>query len=132
MSRKSTTGQVPGLHIETLEGRDCPSTTVLFDNAAHPLTITGHNKANVDKVVHNDNANEVHVLHDGQDEVFSSSAIDKIVVDLKGGNDSFTQTLQEGTNFFRGKSLDVNTGAGRDKVLIDLAGNANHWAILKE
>jgi hypothetical protein len=122
----------PDLQVEALEDRWCPSTVAMLDNATQTLTITGDQAADKVQLVHDDNANEIHVLHDGVDETFVSSNVQTIVVNLKGGNDSFTQTLKEGTNFFRGKTLDVRMGVGADKVAFALAGDANHWAILKE
>jgi hypothetical protein len=120
------------LGVEALEERWCPSTTVVFDNNTDTLTITGDAAANKVTLRQDDVANQLHVLHDGIDETFSSSAVSKVVVDLKAGNDSFTHTLQEGTNLSYPRTLQISTGAGADKVMFDYAGNINHWTIAKQ
>jgi hypothetical protein len=133
MSRHSRGGRGrPSLLVQPLDDRRCPSSVVAYDSATDTLTITGDATANVVKIVQDDVANQILVQHDGVDEVFASSVVGNIVVDLKEGRDSFTFTFQEGTNFLRARTLDVVTGTGRDTVMFDLAGNSNHWAILKE
>jgi hypothetical protein len=133
MYRKSKSDRPrTNLCLETMENRECPATLVAYDAATDTLTITGDNTANVVTLLHDDSANRVHVLHDGIDEEFFSSDVKVVKVDLKGGRDTFTQTLAAGSDFSFLKSLSIQTGAGPDKVLFDLVGNASDWADLKE
>jgi hypothetical protein len=120
------------LHLEAFEDRRCLSAVVAFDAATATLSITGDNLADNVKVVHDASANQLHVIHDGQDQIFTGSDVDKIVVDLKGGNDTFTETLATGTNFSHATDVRIDMGNGRDTVDVALAGDASHWATLKE
>lgn len=118
------------LRVESLEERRCLSADAVLD--AGVLTITGDGGADDVRIVHDDSANQIQVIHDGVTDTFSSSAVGKIVVNLRGGDDRLTEELEQGTNFFRAKDVNVNMGRGDDTILFDFAGDATFWATLKE
>jgi hypothetical protein len=118
------------LRLECLEERRCLSAVAGLD--AGTLTITGDGGADDVRIVHNDTANQIQVIHDGVTDTFTSSAVNQIVVNLRGGDDVLTEELEQGTNFFRAKDVSVNLGRGDDTLMFDLAGDASFWATLKE
>src|SRR5262245_25530409 len=104
------------LGIETLERRDCMSATLLDGS----LSIVGNAANNHIVVVQDDAANDIAVVEDGAIKHFNSSAVKKINVDLREGNDTFDFRLGgEITGFSRTKAIVAKLGLGDDHVTID-------------
>jgi hypothetical protein len=107
--------------MESLEDRWCPSCTVTTADGGHTLIITGDNGANMVVIEQNDTSNKLTVVCDGgAPQVFSSTSITKIKVDLQGGADQLWYGLASASNFKYAKSADLKTGAGDDTVTIDM------------
>src|SRR5947208_71329 len=85
------------LGLEALEDRTCMSCVVSTTNGGHTLNITGDGAVNDVAIEVNDVANTLSVTCDGQVSSYTSSAITKINVDLKGGNDTFWMGLAPGS-----------------------------------
>src|SRR5262249_49136399 len=116
--------------LEALEERQVPTVTASFSvqsGVGTVLTLTGADAAeNVS--LFNDGAGHINatgvvgVLPPGQS---PTQAVDKIVVDLKGGNDNLTYHQGSPTSpvtMTRSLTLDIDLGADSDRFQADLFG----------
>lgn len=114
------------LQVEALEARWCLSQTTVALIDGHVLSITGDNLANNVEIVQNDETDMLTVTDRGgavvQTTSFNSSQIDKVVVDLQGGNDIFKYVLANDTNFTFAKQLNIALGDGTDEANLDFRG----------
>jgi hypothetical protein len=109
------------LALESLENRWTPSCAIFTANAGKTLVIVGDNAANDVTLIQNDNANTLTAVCDGgAPQVFTSTAITKIRVDLQDGHDDLWYGLASGVNFKFAKQADLKLGAGDDTVTIDM------------
>jgi hypothetical protein len=105
--------------LEALEARWCPSTTSVR-LSGDTLRITGDNSHNEVAVVQNDSHDSLDVVADGFSYHFFSSRVHKVVVDLKGGDDSFTWRMDSDRFTFR-KDLSLALGTGNDSAVLDFS-----------
>lgn len=117
------------LQVEALESRWCPSQTTVALIDGHILSITGDDLANTVGIFQNDQANTLDVIDLGgatpRTTSFTSSQIDQIVVDLKGGDDDFRWVLASDTNLTFTKQANILLGDGIDDALIDFRGGGS-------
>src|SRR5436190_3384785 len=124
--------------LEALEARDCPTVSVTT-GAGGLLRIVGTQDWEQVVIVQNDTTDTLTVYSNNRakpDEAvtqvvdiqeFKSSAINKIAVDLKDGDDVFFYTLETGSDLLYAKDLSVSTGAGADAVSISTANVVQYW-----
>jgi hypothetical protein len=117
--------------VEALESRRCPSCTVTTADGGHTLVIADASslfpppsppvKGATDNAVwvyQDDSLDRLSVFCDGSKKgIYSSTATTKVQIDLKGGDDSLDYRL--GSDFVRGKLIEVKLGAGNDRAWID-------------
>lgn len=119
------------LGIEALEDRSCMSCIVSTTDGGHTLNITGDGAANDVQIAIDDVANTLTVICDGQMSNYTSSAITKIKVDLKGGDDIFWMGLAPGShNAFTKKAI-ITLGAGDDTANLDFWHGIDQPALLQ-
>src|SRR4051794_7838287 len=102
--------------VETLEGRCCPSVMTSLQGGV--LTVTGDGAADAVQITAQDRGFSVtagNVTRSFQD-------VRKVVVDLKGGNDTVTLDLSGAGR--RAVDVDLTTGAGEDNVTVTLGSTA--------
>lgn len=104
--------------LEALEGRWCPSAAARL--SGDTLRITGDNFHNDVAVVQNDSHDSLDVVADGFSYHFFSSSVRKVIVDLKGGDDSFQWHMDSGRFAFR-KELSLTLGNGNDTAVLDFS-----------
>jgi hypothetical protein len=119
------------LNLETLEDRTCPSISTSLLDQGHTLVINGDNQGDHVWLTQNDDRDELLLYwfpNDGQihpqvvqESVFQSSAIQKVVLNLRGGDDTFDFNV-EGSGLTYGKEFLVNLGSGNDRASFDFAG----------
>lgn len=134
---KSKTWPRLRLGVEALECRDCPSITTLVTDHGHTLRIQGSKQAEHVWLAQNDDSDQLQLYwsssDDGvhtmlvQSQTFQSSAIRRIVIDLRGGNDALDYTLEGNSGLRYAKALNVNLGAGNDAATFDFAGPGVTW-----
>jgi uncharacterized protein YkwD len=109
----------PELTIQTLEDRTVPALSANFTN--NILTITGTDAAETIRV--NDAGGRIRV--DGVSTTWSSSSVNRIVVDAKGGNDrvQFTSTVRKPSTIFGGAGNDTIIAGSGDDVIYGGHGN---------
>ncbi len=130
----------PRLQLESLEGRDCPSVTVQTVDNGHTLRIIGDDLAQSVSITQDDVndrllvdvTNDLSVPGLGianlQQHQFQSSMIKRIVVSLRGGDDSLNYSLMFETDYQRPKSFLFDTGAGNDWVHFDMGSMVVYFA----
>src|SRR4051812_26056917 len=89
--------------LESMEERTVLNCTFSLANAGHTLVITGDNHNNTVSIVQDDVNNKLTVIGDGVTHTYSSSQITKMVINLKGGNDSLSWKLADGSSYSNGK-----------------------------
>src|SRR5689334_12287404 len=95
--------------LESLESRWCPAVMFRGD-----LTITGGGQTDQVKIIQDDAHDQLRVEHNGRVDVFTSSAIRTIHIDLGGGNDQLQYVLASDAT--AAKLIDVRLGAGNDQA----------------
>jgi hypothetical protein len=86
------------------------------------LVIRGDAAANVVSITQNDPANTLTIVADGVTQVFDSTQITRLDVDLKAGDDHFFWDLATGKDFFRSKEASILLGDGTDEAWLDFRG----------
>lgn len=109
--------------FDSLEDRWCPAVAFSLDSTGTILTLTGDAKPNTVVIKQNDVINDLEVFGDGVTKHYASSKIQKIIVNLKDGNDSLTYQLGGGSNFVNGKTVLADLGLGNDSATYNFADN---------
>lgn len=117
--------------MECLEDRQCLSTMLEVTQQGHNLRVTGNDEWNVVQIVQDDAHDRLTIIY-GQlphnatqaalvvnTQVYRSSSINKITVDLGLGDDNVEYTLAPNSDLLYAKDLTISTGAGNDCVTID-------------
>jgi len=112
--------------IEGLETRCCPA--VVLEGTG--LVITGTAKNDVVEIIEDHsyhNAGLLQVIDNGKTYVFKSAQVEKIMVDLGDGSNSFTYRLGGNSDFTRARQIGYTGGDGFDTVAFYLANNG--WSL---
>lgn len=105
--------------LQGLERRDAMSCTVGLQDGT--LTVNGDANDNHVQIIQDDANNQLKVIADGVEHVFTSSQVNKLVVDLKEGDDTLSWKLGNGSNFKFTKEADIYLGAGEDTAQFDIS-----------
>src|SRR5262245_25008345 len=96
--------------IEALEDRWCPAVTVTTINNGATLVITGDGANNAVTIRDNAEDDLLQVVTGGVTRNFDTSDINRIVVNVQGGNDSFSYLLTGGSDFEFEKIINLDLG----------------------
>lgn len=117
--------------FEALENRDVPSVTLQTLDNGHTLKITGTGAWENVQIVENQLTGMLDVtyfktprpnsatIQTVNQLSFSNTEVTKVIVDLKGGNDSFSYSLAEGSHVTVARQWLIDLGAGNDSLVID-------------
>lgn len=120
------------LTVEALEDRNLLAVTASLLDGGHTLKLVGDNASELVWITQNDAADEIAfawqpkvngaslIAMPVQGQVYKSSDITRVIVNLKGGDDSLTWTLYG--DMSHAKQIEVNLGKGTDQALFDFAG----------
>lgn len=117
--------------LEALEDRNLMAVAVQLVDRGSTLRLTGDTSAEWISIHQDDALNTLSVqwgvINPTANTVpppiqeFTSSSIKRIVVNTRGGNDNVTYAV-DGLNYSFAKSINIDTGAGNDTVMIDMGG----------